>query len=139
MHTQREFLQFLIRNLATLSVDSLVQVCFHLESGGCRCTPNESKHHIEIKERLACPIHTYVAKEPVFDRVPFGARRRIMSKGDCQPEGVTQLLLKVVFPSPKIISVATTTVGKDQHSVCAGIAWGAERKRVLIDREAMPA
>jgi hypothetical protein len=34
-----------------------------------------------------------VAKEPVFYRIPFGARRRVMTQGDRQPEGVTQLVL----------------------------------------------
>jgi len=36
-----------------------------------------------------------------------------MTQGDRQPEGVTQLVLQVLLPSPKIVSVATTSVGKN--------------------------
>jgi hypothetical protein len=36
-----------------------------------------------------------------------------MTQGDRQPEGVTQLVLQVLFPGPKIVSVATASIGKD--------------------------
>ena len=93
MRRQCEFLQLPCCNLAALSVNSLIKISFDLKAGGCRRTPNESEHHIEIAQRLACPVHTDVAEEPVFYRIPFGARRRVMTQGDCQPEGVTQLVL----------------------------------------------
>jgi hypothetical protein len=102
-----------ICNLATFSVNSRIEICFDLESGVCRRTSDEPEHHIEIEKRLACPVHTYVAEQPVFYRVPFGARWRIMTKGDRQSEGITQFFLKIVFPRPKIVPVATTSVGKN--------------------------
>jgi hypothetical protein len=55
------------------------------------------EHHIEIEKRLARPVHADVAEEAVFYRVPFGARRRIMTQDDRQPEGATQLVLQVLF------------------------------------------
>ncbi len=106
-----------ICHLTTLTVNSLIKICLHLEAGGCRRTSDKSEHHIEIEKWLACPVHAYVAEEPVFYRVPFGARRWIVTKGDRQPEGVTQPFLKIVFPSPKIVPVTTTSVGKNQHPV----------------------
>ena len=51
----------------------------------------------------------------------FGARRRIVTQDDRQPEGVTQLVLQVLFPGPKIVSVATTSIGKNSHPVGVGI------------------
>ena len=78
---------------------------FHLQSGGCCRAPDEREHHIEIEKRLARPVHADVAEEAVFYRVPFGARRRIMTQDDRQPEVVAQLVLQVLFPGPKIVSV----------------------------------
>lgn len=93
MRRQCEFLQLPCCNPAALLVNSLIKISFDLKAGGCRRTPDEPEHHIEIAQRLACPVHTDVAKEPLFYRIPFGARRRVMTQGDRQPEGVTQLVL----------------------------------------------
>jgi hypothetical protein len=45
---QREFLQLLICNLATFSVDFVIKLNFYLQAARCRRTPNECEHHIEI-------------------------------------------------------------------------------------------
>jgi hypothetical protein len=62
---QREFLQLSFCNFATLSVDPLIKMSFHLQSGGCCRAPDEREHDIEIAKRLACPVHADVAKKPV--------------------------------------------------------------------------
>src|SRR4030088_1663262 len=107
MRRQCEFLQLPFCNLATLSINSLVKIRFNLESGGCHRTPDEPEHHIEIAQRLACPVHTDVAEEPVFYRIPFGARRRVMTQGDRQRERLPHLVCQCLFPSAKNVSVTS--------------------------------
>jgi hypothetical protein len=82
MCRQCELFQLPFCNFPTLSVNSLIKISFNLKAGSCRRTPDEREHHIEIAQRLACPVHTDVAEEPVFYRIPFGTRRRVMTQSD---------------------------------------------------------
>src|SRR5262245_32874144 len=76
---QREFLQLSVCNFPTLSVDFLIETSFHLQPGGRCRAPDECKHNIEVTQRLASPVYAHVAEEPIFDRIPFRATRRIMT------------------------------------------------------------
>jgi hypothetical protein len=64
---QREFLQLSFCNLATLSADPVINMSFHLQSGGCCRAPDELEHDIEIAKKLARPVHADVAEEPHAD------------------------------------------------------------------------
>src|SRR6476660_8378518 len=39
-----------------------------------------------------------------------------MTHRDPQPEGITKLILQVLFPSSEIVSVPATSVGKNQYA-----------------------
>src|SRR5207249_4533340 len=75
---QRELLQLSFCNLPALSVYSLIELSFHREPGGGGRASDECKHHIEVAQRLASPVHADVAKQSVFHWVPFRATGRIM-------------------------------------------------------------
>src|SRR5215470_20244646 len=44
-----------------------------------------------------------------------------MAHRDGQAEGITQLVLEVLFPGPEIVTVAAASVGEDQHLAGMGI------------------
>jgi hypothetical protein len=52
---------------------------------------------IERAQRTPRPRFAHFAKQPMFDRIPLGSSRRIMTDGDGQSERVGQFLLDLLF------------------------------------------
>ncbi len=97
-----------------IQVGPTPQACFRSRR------PNEFEDGLVTAQRLPGPVLFDMAKQLVFNRVPFGRVRRQVYDGDCQAELVRQLL-EPVFPQPATVAIRSTTVRFDQQMLLASV------------------
>jgi hypothetical protein len=51
---------------------------------------NEFQNSFVIKQRLCCPVVANEAKHAVFDRIPLGGTRRIMTHLDLKADAIAE-------------------------------------------------
>jgi len=73
-------------------------------------------------QRPARAVFADFAKEPVFDRVPFGSSRRVVADRQDQSEGIAQPNLEVVLPGAMATIVAAAGIGQKEEPIGGGIA-----------------
>ena len=76
---QREFSQLLFSNFSPFSIDAPIQLRFHNQARSGLRASYECEHCIETTERLPGPVDAYVTEQPIFDRIPLGTPRWIMT------------------------------------------------------------
>ena len=68
---------------------------------------------------LASPIHTDMAKESVFNFMPFPGTWRKMADSHIEPDSIRQLL-QFSFPQSHTVAITSPTVGTDEQFVRFG-------------------
>ena len=80
-------------------------------TGGCG--GNEIDHNLMTDKRLASPVLTDVGEEPMFDLVPFAGAGGQVANRDLKAGFIGQLL-QLGLPQPGPVTVAASTIGRDQ-------------------------
>src|SRR5512135_2278974 len=108
-----------LRHGATGFVATFVEEGFDSQAGGGLRTANEGQHGLPIQERLARPVETDRAKEAMLDWVPLGTAGGIMTHRHGQTQTVTQLVLNLLLPQTRAVSIRAAAIGQDQQL----LAW----------------
>jgi len=106
----------LIGNLAALLVYALDEKRPDLQSGLGGRAANAGQHRFKGTQRLASPVDTDGAKQPMLDRVSFGGTRRIVADRYFQSQLVGQLRLDLRLPQPRTPTVAPAPVTEHQQT-----------------------
>ena len=100
--------------LDALLVVLRIDVGFYLKArGGGRC-PDVFPYGIETIQGAPRPVFADFTEEPVFDGIPLGGSRRIVTHRDFNPVPVTELL-QLVLPCSATIAVAAAAVRQNEQ------------------------
>jgi hypothetical protein len=72
---------------------------------------DEVQNGFVVHQRLRSPVFADEGEHSVFDRIPFGGTRGIMTDLDPDAETVAEGVLELVLPQPGAIPVTASTVG----------------------------
>ena len=101
-------------------VDAIIDFGMDLQTLGGSRSGDEVDDHLEADERLAPPVLTDEAEEPMLDLVPLAGAGREVTYGDPQAGFVGQLL-EFNFPQSQTWSIAASGICRDQQSTCLWI------------------
>jgi hypothetical protein len=72
----------LLGYLLAFLIDLFYQERFDVQAGFCHGTTDTGQHDVKGPQRLSRPINANRAKQAVFNRIPLGGARGIMTHGD---------------------------------------------------------
>jgi hypothetical protein len=99
-----------------------VEVGRHRQTGlGCG-GPKEVENLLIAVQRFGSPVLGNLGKQAMFDGIPFGRARRIVSHGHGEMEGVGGLRLKFGLPGKTSTTIAATGVGENKELAGATVA-----------------
>ena len=71
----------------------LDQAARHAQTGSSFGLADKADDGVKGVQRLAGPVFADLAEEAVFDRIPLGSTRGVVTDGDGESEGIDQLIL----------------------------------------------
>jgi hypothetical protein len=80
-----------IRNLLPCWIVAGVEDRLHDQTSRSLGASNESEHRVPGPQRYAGPVAADLAEQPMLNRVPLRATRRVMTHGHGQPEAIAEL------------------------------------------------
>ena len=94
---------------------STVEVGGHCQTGlGCGGA-KEVENLLIAVQRFGGPVLGNFGKQAMFDGIPFGSARRIVSHSHGQSEGVGELRLEFGLPGMASTTIAATGVGENEE------------------------
>ena len=99
-----------------------------MSSGGL----NIVGHRFQRSERVAGPLHSDEAEQPMLDRVPLRGAGRVVADSNGETVASGDLMVQAIFPNLRSVAITASTVAEQQDSLHGGIVSPAEFRNPCI-------